>query len=41
MHKKFLDLKVYKNKKNGQGMVLLPKRKMRKTPKTVRILWPQ
>ena len=35
--KKFLDLKVYKNKKTGQASVLLPKRKLKKIPKSVRL----
>lgn len=37
--KSFLDLKVYTNKKNGQSLVLLPKRKMGKTPDKIRVSW--
>lgn len=37
--KKFLDLKVYKNSKTGQAMVVLPKKKLDKIPKVVRLIW--
>ena len=37
MEKKFFDLKVYRNKKNGQGIILLPKKKIKKLPKKVRV----
>ncbi len=39
MEKKFLDLKVYKNKRTGQASVLLPKKKFKKIPKKVRLIW--
>lgn len=35
---KFLDLKVYMNKKTGQASVVLPKKKSGKTPTKVRVL---
>ena len=38
-NKRFLDLKVYYNKKTGQGTVLLPKKKIKSKPKTVKIKW--
>jgi hypothetical protein len=37
--KKILELKVYKNKKNGQALVVLPKKKLGKIPKKVKISW--
>ncbi len=37
--KKFLNLKVYENKRNGQGIVLLPRKKYDKMPKSVKIIW--
>jgi len=37
MKNKFLDLKVYKNKKTGQASVLLPKKKIKDIPKKVRL----
>lgn len=39
--KNFLDLKVYRNKRNGQLSVPLPKRKLKskKIPKTVKVKW--
>ena len=39
--KKCVNLKVYKNKKNGQGIVNLPKKKFlgRKLPDKVRVTW--
>lgn len=39
MKKKFLTLKVYKNKKTGQASVLIPKKKFKIIPKEVRIVW--
>lgn len=39
MNKKFLDLKVYRNKKNGQATVILPKKILKKIPKRVRVTW--
>ena len=35
----FLDLKVYKNKKTGQGMIMLPKKKFKEIPDKVKIKW--
>ncbi len=37
--KKFLSLKVYKNKTTGQAVVMLPKKKMKEIPKKVDIKW--
>lgn len=37
--KNFLELKVYKNKKTGQSLVMLPKKKIKKIPKSVRVSW--
>lgn len=38
--RKYLELKVYHNKKNGQSIVLLPKKKMgNDIPKKVKITW--
>ena len=37
--KKFLKLKVYKNKKTGQALVMLPKKKLPKIPKKVKVTW--
>jgi len=38
--KRYLDLKVFKNKNNGQYNVPLPKRKMGDSiPKKVRVTW--
>jgi len=34
---KFLKLKVYTNKRNGQSIVLLPKKGVKKIPKEVKI----
>lgn len=34
---RFLDLKVYTNKKTGQAVVMLPKKKIKNMPKKVRI----
>lgn len=40
VEKKSMYLKVYKNKKNGQGIVLLPKKKMPKIiPNKIKISW--
>jgi len=36
---RFLKLKVYKNKKTGQALVMLPKKKMRKIPDRVKVKW--
>ena len=35
---KFMDLKVYKNKKTGQASVILPKKNLKDIPKSVRLL---
>ena len=35
---KFIDLKVYKNKKTGQASVVLPKKRTGEMPKKVRVL---
>jgi len=35
----FLELKVHKNKKTGQALVMLPKKKMKKIPKKIKIIW--
>lgn len=35
---KFLDLKVYLNKKTGQASVVLPKKKVGEVPKKVRVV---
>lgn len=37
--KRSLKLKVYKNKKTGQFLVMLPKKKMKKIPDKVKIRW--
>lgn len=34
-----LVLKVYKNKKTGQALVMLPKKKMKLVPSKVNISW--
>lgn len=34
----FLDLKVYRNKKTGQAIVMLPKKNIKSPPKKVRVL---
>jgi len=39
MKKKFLELKVYKNKRTGQASVLLPKKKLKNIPKKIKIQW--
>ncbi len=39
MKKKHLDLKVHKNKRTGQNLIMLPKRKMKVIPNKVRITW--
>ena len=36
---RFLDLKVYTNKKTGQGTVLLPKKKFKTIPRRVKVIW--
>ncbi len=37
---KFLELKVYTNKRNGQSIVLLPKKMSKKIPKKVKVkIW--
>jgi len=41
MKKKFADLKVYTNKRNGQKTVVLPKKLIKGNLKKVRILWRQ
>ena len=35
---RFLKLKVYRNKKTGQALVMLPKKKMKKIPKEIKIV---
>jgi len=35
----FLQLKVYKNKKTGQAIVMLPKKNMKKIPSKVNVKW--
>lgn len=37
--KKFLELKVYRNKRTGQAIVMLPKKKQKKIPNTVKVKW--
>lgn len=37
--KKFLKLKVYKNKKTGQMTVILPRKLIKKDLKKVRVKW--
>lgn len=39
MKKQTIDLKVYINKRNGQGLVLLPKKLKKKLPKKVKLVW--
>ena len=34
-----LELKVYRNKKTGQALVMLPKKKLKRIPSKVRITW--
>jgi hypothetical protein len=36
---KVLELKVYKNKRTGQALVMLPKKKFLKVPEKVKISW--
>jgi len=36
---RFIELKVYKNKKTGQGLVMLPKKKIGEIPKKVKVKW--
>jgi len=36
---KFIELKVYTNKSNGQSFVVLPKKKMKKKLKKVKMIW--
>ena len=36
---KSFDLKVYKNKRTGQLTILLPKKKMKRIPKKVKVTW--
>lgn len=36
---RFLELKVYKNKKTGQALVMLPKKKLKIIPSKVKITW--
>ena len=38
LKERFLKLKVYKNKKTGQNLVMIPKKKLGKVPKEVKIL---
>jgi len=35
----FIKLKVYKNSRNGQSLVILPKRKLKKIPKKIWVKW--
>ncbi len=35
---RFLELKVYKNKKTGQNTIMLPKKKLGKVPKKIKVL---
>lgn len=41
--KKYLDLKVYENKRNGQRIVILPRKKIKSNDgeklKKVRVVW--
>jgi len=37
--KRFVELKVYKNKKTGQSLVMLPKRKIKKIPNKIKVIW--
>jgi len=37
--KKFLELKVYMNKRTGQATVILPKKQFIKVPSKVKITW--
>lgn len=39
MKKKFLELKVFRNKRTGQASVILPKRKIKVIPKKVKMEW--
>lgn len=39
MKEKFLELKVYRNKKTGQATVMLPKKKLKKIPKKIKVKW--
>jgi len=39
MKTNFLMLKVYRNKRTGQSTVLLPKKKLKKIPKEVKVSW--
>jgi len=39
MKKKFLELKVFKNKRTGQASIVLPKKKIRVIPRKVRVEW--
>ena len=37
---KFIELKVYKNKRNGQAIVLLPKKNKKKIPDKIKVkIW--
>ena len=37
---KFIELKVYKNKRNGQAVVILPKKNSKKIPKVIKVkIW--
>ena len=35
---RFLELKVYQNKKTGQNLIMLPKKKLGKIPKKIKVL---
>jgi hypothetical protein len=37
--KKYVGLKVFVNKRNGQATVILPKKKIKKIPKRVMVRW--
>jgi|TARA_B100001971_G_C18044482_1_gene459432 hypothetical protein len=36
---KIIELKVYRNKKTGQALVMLPKKKLKVIPKKIKIGW--
>ncbi len=38
LKERFLELKVYKNKKTGQNLVMIPKKKLGEVPKKIKIL---
>jgi len=38
LKERFLKLKVYKNKRTGQNLIMLPKKKLGKVPKIIKVL---